>query len=382
MAACEVLVRDSVRAHTRPGSCYLRSRSSRGESSRVDPVREELDRRLQADRSARSRGTLAAAAGAMDSRKRTRDMIAATSPHTFLDLDRAVRAASGAVHCRPDGSSADNAEESERALGASTMSVQYQAVGWNRQKRIYDSVLARWHRSRIWRYSWALGRVALSDRHCGNAADSRLRDAGAASAARDSVHRPALPAGSSISSAALQSAPPGRDDVSGGAGARRVLDHPVSRAGGCFAAGQPVRQQHALRQSGEFSVSGTGVLALLILFVMAATSHDFWLHNLSAPVWKRIHMLVYLAYALLVAHVVLGALQSDTQCRSGGAARSRHRAGSCASSSGGRQGEARRSPDGAAAEGRLRRSLPRRQHSGKAREGRLAWRRARRGLSL
>ena len=55
-----------------------------------------------------------------------------------------------------------------------------------------------------------------------------------------------------------------------------------------------------------------GFVALLILFVMAATSHDFWLHNLSAPVWKRIHMMVYLAYALLVAHVVLGALQSDT----------------------------------------------------------------------
>ena len=45
---------------------------------------------------------------------------------------------------------------------------------------------------------------------------------------------------------------------------------------------------------------------------MAATSHDFWLHNLSAPVWKRLHMLVYVAYALLIAHVTLGALQSET----------------------------------------------------------------------
>jgi len=62
----------------------------------------------------------------------------------------------------------------------------------------------------------------------------------------------------------------------------------------------------------NFSFQALGFLALLILFVMAATSHDFWLHNLSAPVWKRIHMMVYFAYALLVAHVVLGALQSDT----------------------------------------------------------------------
>jgi DMSO/TMAO reductase YedYZ heme-binding membrane subunit len=45
---------------------------------------------------------------------------------------------------------------------------------------------------------------------------------------------------------------------------------------------------------------------------MAATSHDFWLHNLTAPVWKRLHMLVYPAYGLLIAHVTLGALQSET----------------------------------------------------------------------
>lgn len=62
----------------------------------------------------------------------------------------------------------------------------------------------------------------------------------------------------------------------------------------------------------NFPFQVLGFMALLILFVMAATSHDFWLHNLSAPVWKRIHMMVYFAYALLVAHVVLGALQSDT----------------------------------------------------------------------
>ncbi len=46
---------------------------------------------------------------------------------------------------------------------------------------------------------------------------------------------------------------------------------------------------------------------------MAATSHDFWLANLSAPVWKSLHMNVYLAYVLLLLHVVLGVLQSETQ---------------------------------------------------------------------
>ena len=61
-----------------------------------------------------------------------------------------------------------------------------------------------------------------------------------------------------------------------------------------------------------FPFQALGFFALLILFLMAATSHDFWLHNLTAPVWKRLHMLVYIAYALLVAHVTLGALQSET----------------------------------------------------------------------
>ena len=54
-----------------------------------------------------------------------------------------------------------------------------------------------------------------------------------------------------------------------------------------------------------------GFLALAILFLMAATSHDFWLANLSAPVWKSLHMLVYVAYALLVLHVTFGVLQGE-----------------------------------------------------------------------
>jgi nitrite reductase/ring-hydroxylating ferredoxin subunit/DMSO/TMAO reductase YedYZ heme-binding membrane subunit len=54
-----------------------------------------------------------------------------------------------------------------------------------------------------------------------------------------------------------------------------------------------------------------GFFALIILFLMAATSHDFWLANLSAPVWKTLHMMVYVAYALLVLHVTFGILQGE-----------------------------------------------------------------------
>lgn len=63
----------------------------------------------------------------------------------------------------------------------------------------------------------------------------------------------------------------------------------------------------------DFPFQRFGVFALLILFVMAATSHDYWNANLGAPFWKALHMGVYLAYASLVVHVASGAmLQAET----------------------------------------------------------------------
>ena len=61
----------------------------------------------------------------------------------------------------------------------------------------------------------------------------------------------------------------------------------------------------------SFPFQQLGLAALVILFLMAATSHDFWLKNLTAPVWKALHMSVYLAYTLLVLHVAFGALQTE-----------------------------------------------------------------------
>lgn len=55
-----------------------------------------------------------------------------------------------------------------------------------------------------------------------------------------------------------------------------------------------------------------GLGALMILFVMAATSHDFWQKTLGGSAWKWLHLSVYPAYALLVAHVLFGALWSET----------------------------------------------------------------------
>jgi DMSO/TMAO reductase YedYZ heme-binding membrane subunit len=60
-----------------------------------------------------------------------------------------------------------------------------------------------------------------------------------------------------------------------------------------------------------FPFESLGLAALIILFLMAATSHDFWNNNLGPGLWKALHMGVYLAYGLLVAHVALGAIQME-----------------------------------------------------------------------
>ena len=62
----------------------------------------------------------------------------------------------------------------------------------------------------------------------------------------------------------------------------------------------------------DFPFQALGFFALIIFFLMAITSHDFWLHNLSPKVWKTLHMLVYLAYFLVVMHVMLGVIQYET----------------------------------------------------------------------
>ena len=60
-----------------------------------------------------------------------------------------------------------------------------------------------------------------------------------------------------------------------------------------------------------FPFQALGFFALIIFFLMAITSHDFWLHNLSPKVWKTLHMFVYLAYFLVVMHVMLGVIQYE-----------------------------------------------------------------------
>ncbi len=60
-----------------------------------------------------------------------------------------------------------------------------------------------------------------------------------------------------------------------------------------------------------FPFKALGIAALLVLFAMAATSHDFWLAFLTPRVWKSLHMTLYVAYGLVIMHVALGAIQDQ-----------------------------------------------------------------------
>ncbi|MEM8577068.1 MAG: Rieske 2Fe-2S domain-containing protein [Pseudomonadota bacterium] len=64
-------------------------------------------------------------------------------------------------------------------------------------------------------------------------------------------------------------------------------------------------------QVAGFPFEAFGILALLCLMTLAATSHDFWLKFLTPPVWKGLHYLIYPAYAALIGHLALGILQDQ-----------------------------------------------------------------------
>ncbi len=62
----------------------------------------------------------------------------------------------------------------------------------------------------------------------------------------------------------------------------------------------------------DFPFQALGFFALIIFLLMAVTSHDFWLKNLTPKVWKTLHMAVYVAYFSIVMHVMLGVIQYET----------------------------------------------------------------------
>ena len=63
--------------------------------------------------------------------------------------------------------------------------------------------------------------------------------------------------------------------------------------------GDPSGTTYQEQKTGNQATYIFALSVVCVFLFMAATSHDFWLRTLSAPVWKRLHMLVYVAYALL-----------------------------------------------------------------------------------
>jgi nitrite reductase/ring-hydroxylating ferredoxin subunit/DMSO/TMAO reductase YedYZ heme-binding membrane subunit len=203
-----------------------------------------------------------------------------------------------------------NRSEQVSALGAASMSAGYRAVLWNRQKRIYDGVLA----SGIVLYLVLF--VGLAAIVHPNATAETLLIRGLGTCAFLMLH------------IVLAIGPLARLDprflpLLYNRRHFGVATFLVGLCHGTFA----LVQFHALGDTpafislvtsntryasvSQFPFQVLGAIPLAILFVMAATSHDFWLHNLTPRVWKRLHMMVYFAYALLIAHVSLGALQSE-----------------------------------------------------------------------
>ncbi len=85
---------------------------------------------------------------------------------------------------------------------------------------------------------------------------------------------------------------------------------------GWYYAFSPTNQFEALLASNTsfwlilgFPFELLGLFALVVLAIMAFTSHDFWLEFLGPPLWKGLHLLVYPAYAAVAGHVMLGYLQ-------------------------------------------------------------------------
>jgi nitrite reductase/ring-hydroxylating ferredoxin subunit/DMSO/TMAO reductase YedYZ heme-binding membrane subunit len=60
-----------------------------------------------------------------------------------------------------------------------------------------------------------------------------------------------------------------------------------------------------------FPFKALGLAALVIVFLLAATSHDYWLAFFTPRVWKSLHMALYVAYGLVVMHVALGIMQYE-----------------------------------------------------------------------
>ena len=96
-----------------------------------------------------------------------------------------------------------------------------------------------------------------------------------------------------------------------------VITHFAAVLGWYVADGHPFNLFFELTRWSDYASYATisfkayGLVALLIMLLLAVTSHDYWLAFLTPPVWKTMHMLVYVAFGLVMLHVAKGLLQDE-----------------------------------------------------------------------
>jgi DMSO/TMAO reductase YedYZ heme-binding membrane subunit len=191
------------------------------------------------------------------------------------------------------------------------MSARYTPVGWNRAKLVYDAVLVAGITAYLLLYLWLAPALQDPD-HANDGQTQAMRAFGSAAFI--------------LLTLVLAIGPLARLD-------RRFLPLLYNRRHfgvltfvvaachanavlGWYFAFSPTDPLVALLAKGTTAGTATalpflafGMVALLVLFALAATSHDFWLAFLGPPAWKALHMGVYAAYALVVLHVAFGTLQ-------------------------------------------------------------------------
>ena len=133
----------------------------------------------------------------------------------------------------------------------------YVAVGWSPGKKRYDAVLCG-GAGALPRDLRRRGPLGASRDHRRDAADPRLRHAGARAAARRPRHRSAGAARPALPAAALEPAASGRHDVRLRPGPRRLRALPVPRPRRPQSAGESPDQQHAVGDRGAVSVPAAG----------------------------------------------------------------------------------------------------------------------------
>ena len=193
------------------------------------------------------------------------------------------------------------------------MSVKYVPVQWNKSKYYYDAIMLAGVALFLWIFvhlSPGLARPRARDQPP-DPQRPRIRGLRLCDAERDPCHR-------ALSRLDRRFLPLLYNRRHFGVMTLFVAITHVGYVMGWYYAFSPIDPYEALLsmntsfgQVSGFPFEVFGIFALISLLILATTSHDFWMKFLTPPIWKRLHYLIYPAYAAVVAHVAFGILQDQ-----------------------------------------------------------------------